>query len=55
MNKEDIYHTRLLQMFSDIENLEDFVKISTVDGKIDTRTAQEILRITSEAKERAIQ
>ncbi len=42
---------QLLQLLSDIDNLEDFIKI---DGKIDIQTANEILRLISNAKTLAL-
>ena len=45
---------KLMQLYNDIEFLEDFIKVSAVDNKIETRTANEILRLTREAKERAL-
>lgn len=34
-----------------IENMEDFIKISWVDGRINTEVAQELLRMTRKAKD----
>jgi hypothetical protein len=46
------YEQKLMQLISDIEFLEDFIKVVAVD-KIEIDTATEILRLTKEAKERA--
>lgn len=45
---------KLLQLLTDIDNLEDFIKISAVDGKIDKQCANEILRLIKEAKTLAL-
>jgi len=45
---------KLMQLYSDVEWLEDFIKVSAADNKIDIRTANEILRMIREAKERAL-
>lgn len=45
---------KLLQLIDDVEFTEDFIKISAVDKKIDTQTANEILRLIREMKERAL-
>lgn len=45
---------KLLQLLDDIDNLEDFIKISGVDGKIDVQCANEILRLIKEAKSMAL-
>lgn len=45
----------LLNLLTDIDNLEDFIKISGADGKIDKQCANEILRLIQEAKNRALQ
>jgi hypothetical protein len=45
---------KLNQLLSDIDFLEDFIKVSAVDFKIDEQTANEILRLTSEMKTRAL-
>lgn len=47
------YEQKLMQLISDIEFLEDFIKVVAVD-KIEIDTAKEILRLTKEAKERAL-
>lgn len=46
--------TKLLQLINDVENIEDFIKSSAVDYKIDKQTANEILRLIKESKERAL-
>lgn len=45
---------KLLQLLTDVDNLEDFIKVSAVDGKIDNQCANEILRLIKEAKDRAL-
>jgi hypothetical protein len=45
---------KLIQLIDDVEFTEDFIKISAVDKKIDTQTANEILRLIREMKERAL-
>lgn len=45
---------KLLQLISDIDNLEDFIKLSGIDGKIDKQVCNEILRQLKEAKTRAL-
>jgi len=45
---------QLLQLLTDIDNLEDFIKISAIDNKINSQTASELLRIIKEAKTRAL-
>jgi predicted transcriptional regulator len=47
------YEQKLMQLISDIEFLEDFIKVVAVD-KIEIDIAKEILRLTKEAKERAL-
>lgn len=44
----------LLQLLSDVDFLEDFIKVSAIDKKIDTQTANEILRLIKEMKTRAL-
>ena len=44
----------LLQLLNEIDNMEDFIKISALDGKIDMDAAREILRMISEMKTRAL-
>lgn len=51
MNKE---LPKLMQLLTDIDNMEDFLKISAVDGKIDKDCAREILRLIQEMKDRAL-
>ena len=46
--------SKLLQLINDIDNLEDFIKISALDYKIDNQTAKEILRLIKEAKTQAL-
>lgn len=41
---------KLLQLLTDVDNLEDFIKISAVDGKIDKQCANELLRLIKDAK-----
>lgn len=45
---------KLLQLLSDIDNVEDFIKLSGIDGKIEQQTCNEILRLIQEAKNRAL-
>lgn len=45
---------KLLQLISDIEKIEDFVKISVLDGKIDEETGREIIRMTRESIEHSL-
>lgn len=45
---------KLMQLLTDIDNMEDFIKISIVDFKIDNQTGREILRLISEMKTRAL-
>jgi len=45
---------KLAQLLSDIDNLEDFIKLIGFDKKIDTQSANEILRLISEMKTRAL-
>ncbi len=53
MNNE-LEKAKLNQLLTDVDNLEDFIKISTADYKIDQQTGNEILRILTEAKTRAL-
>ncbi len=43
-----------LRMVEKIETLEDFIKVSCANGEISERAANEMLRITLETKEIAI-
>jgi hypothetical protein len=45
---------KLIQLIDDVEFTEDFIKISAIDKKIDIQTANEILRLIREMKERAL-
>lgn len=45
---------QLLNLLNDVDNLEDFIKLSAIDGKIDKQTAKEILRLISEMKIQAL-
>lgn len=45
---------KLLQLLTDIDSLEDFLKLSAFDGKIDKQTANELLRLIKEMKSRAL-
>jgi hypothetical protein len=45
---------KLMQLIHDVEFMEDFIKVSAVDYKIDTQTANEILRLIREMKDRAL-
>jgi hypothetical protein len=44
----------LLQLLNDIDNIEDFVKLSAFDYKMNEEVASEILRLIKQAKDRAI-
>ena len=46
---------QLLQLLSDVDGIEDFIKLGAFDGKIDKQAATEILRLISEAKTRALE
>ena len=46
---------QLMQLLDDIDFMEDFIKVSAIDYKIDEQTANEILRLISEMKTRALQ
>lgn len=41
----------ILYMIQEIENVEDFIKVSTVDFKIDEQVANELLRLLQNIKE----
>ncbi len=43
-----------MQLYNDVEFMEDFIKLSAIDYKIDKQTANEILRLISEMKDRAL-
>ena len=43
-----------LQLLNDVDTLEDFIKVSGFDDKIDNQTANEIMRLISEMKNRAL-
>jgi len=45
---------KLMQLLTDIDNLEDFIKITAIDKKIEEQTAREILRLISEMKTSAL-
>lgn len=45
---------QLMQLLDDVDFLEDFIKVSAIDSKMDTQTANEILRLISEMKTRAL-
>jgi len=45
---------KLNQLLTDIDNLEDFIKLEAVDMKINEQTANEIIRLISEMKNRAL-
>jgi len=45
---------KLNQLLTDIDNLEDFIKVSAVDSRINEQTANEILRLIKEMKDRAL-
>ena len=42
---------KVLAMIERIETIEDFIKVSYPDGKIDGHTAEEILRLLRETKD----
>lgn len=44
----------LLQLLNDVDFLEDFIKVSAGDKKIDAQTAKELLRLIKEMKSRAL-
>lgn len=48
------YLPKLNQLLTDIDNIEDFIKLSGIDGKIDMQACREILRLIKEAKDRAL-
>lgn len=48
------YLAQLNQLLTDIDNIEDFLKILALDGNIDMDCAKEILRMIQEAKNRAL-
>lgn len=45
---------KLNQLLTDIDSIEDFIKLSAIDFKIDKQTGNELLRMISEAKNRAL-
>lgn len=45
---------KLLQLLSDIDFMEDFIKVSAIDNKINNQTANEIIRLIIEMKTRAL-
>lgn len=45
---------KLMQLLNDIDFMEDFIKVSAIDFKIDPQVANEILRLISEMKTRAL-
>jgi hypothetical protein len=45
---------KLLQLLTEIDTLEDFIKICYADMKLDQQTAKEILRLISEMRTRAL-
>lgn len=42
---------KILWIIHEIENVEDFIKVSYPDGKIDAQTANELLRLLNDIKE----
>lgn len=51
---KDKYLEKLLETVRQIQNVEDFVKLSCADGKINQLEAREICRMLSHAVETAI-
>jgi hypothetical protein len=49
-NNYERVRTNLMQLINDVEFMEDFIKVSAIDKKIDTQTANEILRLIQEIK-----
>jgi hypothetical protein len=45
---------KLLDLLTEIDTLEDFIKICYVDGKLDKQAGNEILRLIKEMKTRAL-
>ncbi|MCY4781778.1 hypothetical protein ORI89_19180 [Sphingobacterium sp. UT-1RO-CII-1] len=43
-----------MEIYTDIETIESFIKSEWVDGKINDEVAKELLRLASELKEKVI-
>lgn len=48
------YLPKLNQLLSDVDLIEDFVKISFIDNKISEQAAAELLRLIKDAKNKAL-
>ena len=45
---------KLMQLLTEIDTLEDFIKICYADGKLDKQAGNEMLRLIKEMKTRAL-